>query len=234
MRKIRTNFFYSPRKRETFPSFSNKLKTIRKDSCGTSDFFRKQLLLLVLGTFLLSGVICGVLFARSADYSYLLQLDVLFASNFENRTTQPLNSVFIASFASAFFFLLCDFLFGLSFWGNFIIPIIPFFRGFGLGLTSGYLYAAYEWKGILFYLVVILPGAFLCIFAVLFASKAGMEFSRKLLYFGIFSGKQKQPDLSNLNFKKYIFRFGGYVILSAFASAADMVMAACFAGIFSF
>ena len=40
-----------------------------------------------------------------------------------------------------------------------------------MGITAGYLYAAYGFQGFLFHLAVILPGAFICLIAILIASR---------------------------------------------------------------
>jgi stage II sporulation protein M len=118
--------------------------------------------LVVLSLLLLAGLAVGAVFARNSGADLLERLDFLFAGNFKARATASFLSIFSASFASAFLFIFACFLCGLSMWGIFFIPFILFFRGLGLGLTSGYLYAVYGGIGILFNLVVILPGAFFC------------------------------------------------------------------------
>ncbi len=122
----------------------------------------------------------GAVYSRSAGLRSLSRLDFLFAGNFKARAAQPLVTIFSASFASAFLFIFACFLCGLSMWGAFFIPVIPFFRGFGLGLTSGFLYVTYGWKGFLYNLAVILPGAFFCCLAILAASLEGIRYSRSL------------------------------------------------------
>lgn len=190
---------------------------------------RSNYILVLLALLFLGGMVFGAFFARSAGTGSLEKLDFLFFSNYKTRTTQPVTYVFISSLASSFAFILFCFLCGLSMWGLFFIPVIPVFRGFGLGLTSGYLYAAYGLKGILFNAVVIIPGAYICIFAILYAAREGIQFSKKIASCGVMHEKgYSWPPL-----KEYFTHFGGAVIIAFAAAIVDSLMAVCFSGIFS-
>jgi stage II sporulation protein M len=116
-------------------------------------------------------------------------------------------------------------------WGMFFIPFVVFFRGFGLGLTSGYIYAAYAWEGVLYNLVVILPGALFCCIAILLAAREGTRFSKRMAACGT-SAPNEVMRRSNL--KLYLMRFGAILALSFFAALIDLLLSACFAGLFRF
>ncbi|HEX3017766.1 MAG TPA: stage II sporulation protein M [Caproicibacter sp.] len=181
----------------------------------------------LLSLILLAGMILGSIYARNAGFSALNRLDFLFAGNFKARLSQPFLMVFTASFASSFIFIFACFLCGLSMWGAFFIPIIIAFRGFGLGLTSGYLYSAYSWKGILYNLGVILPGAFVCCFAILLASLEGVRYSRML-------AARSPGSVSGITLKSYILRFGAILGLACAAAIIDTLLSALLGGCFSF
>lgn len=185
-------------------------------------------ILVFLAMFLLCGVVMGALFARSAGPDILKRLDFLFYSDFQSRAVQAPASIFIASLGSTFLFLLACFLCGLSMWGMFLVPVVPLFRGFGLGLTSGYLYAAYGLQGVLFNAAVILPGAFLCVISILLAAREGIYFSKKIAGCGI------SKDPVYLRLKTYLARFGSIMILAFVSAIVDLAMTFCFAGLFSF
>jgi uncharacterized membrane protein SpoIIM required for sporulation len=186
-------------------------------------------LLTALALLLLVGTISGALFAKGADDSVLQKLDLLFASDVKARTVQSSGSAFVASLGSSFFFVMVCFLLGMSLWGAFVLPIIPLFRGFGFGLASGYLYAAYGFQGVLFNAVVVLPGAFLSMVAILLAAKEGMLFSKKALL-----GALRREQEKTLSLKAYAVQFGSILILSAAAAAIDLITTVCFTGAFSF
>lgn len=116
-------------------------------------------------------------------------------------------------------------------WGMFLIPAIVFFRGFGLGLTSGYVYASYAWKGVLYNFAVILPGAFFCCIAILLAAREGIRFSRRMAA----NGTSAQGGVIGLkNLKVYLMRFGTILALAFCAALMDLLFSACFAGLFRF
>ena len=161
-------------------------------------------LLTALALLLLVGTIFGALFARGADDSILQKLDLLFTS------------------------AVC-FLLGMSLWGMLFLPLIPLFRGFGFGLASGYLYAAYGFQGVLFNAVVVLPGAFLSMIAILLAAKEGMLFSKEALLEAL-----RREQSKTLSLKEYAVQFGSFLILSAAAAAIDLITTVCFTGAFSF
>ena len=79
---------------------------------------------------------------RNSDEAMLARLDFLFSSNFQMEG-QTMIGIFAASFVSVFLFLLATLWMGMSLWGTILIPVLPFFRGFGLGVSSGFLYASY-------------------------------------------------------------------------------------------
>ncbi len=183
--------------------------------------------MVLLSFLLLGGMVLGSLYAKNAGYEAIEQLDFLFAGNFKSRTTESYLMVFSASFASSFCFLLACFLGGLSLWGLFFIPAILIFRGFGLGLTSGYLYAFYGMKGVLYNLAMILPGAFLCCLSILAASLEGIRFSRRMA-----AGKRGEKE--NLGIRTYFLRFGIFLAVACAGALLDLVFSVCFGNLFSF
>lgn len=209
----------------------NFMYDIRRSLKSFFDAVRTNYVMVLFSLFLIVGMVFGAFFARNANFSVLSKLDFLFFSNFKTRAVQPLMSVFSASFASSFLFILFCFLCGLSMWGVFIIPAVLFFRGFGLGLTSGYLYAAYGWNGILFYSAVILPGAFICCLALLLAAREGTRFSRRIAFGGT---SNQSGTISRANIRLYLLRFGAILAISFAAALVDLFLSTCFAGMFSF
>lgn len=187
--------------------------------------------MVLLSLFLICGLVIGSIFARNAGETSISKLDFLFFSNYKARAAQPMLSVFTASFASSFIFILFCFLCGLSMWGMFLIPVVVFFRGFGLGLTSGYIYASYAWEGVLYNLVVILPGALFCCIAILLAAREGTRFSKRIAACGT---SAKNGVISRNNFKLYLMRFGTILAVAFFAALIDLLLSACFAGLFRF
>lgn len=181
----------------------------------------------LLALLLLAGMAVGAVVSRDAGFRTISRLDFLFAGNFKARLNQPFVMIFSASFASAFLFILTCFLCGLSMWGAFLLPAIPFFRGFGLGLTSGFLYSAYGWKGFLYNFSVILPGAFLCCIAILIGTLEGIRYSRSLALHKVYAPGGKQ-------IRSYVTRFAAILGCACVAAIVDTLMSAMFGGFFAF
>ena len=198
---------------------------------GILQIFRQQFLLVFLGLFLIAGLILGVIFIRNADYSLLKTLDFVFFSNVKARSAVPVLSIFLASLASSFLFLLFCFLCGLSIWGAYCVPLAPLFRGFGMGITAGYLYAAYGFQGFLFHLAVILPGAFICLIAILIASRESMLFSKKI-HLGRKTEEQEAQPKNNV--RHFFIRFSILTGILIIGALVDVLTTVCFSGLFVF
>ena len=230
----RTNLFFVK-----VPKEHRGAKTVGSRSGGFSSgyrggilqIFRQQFLLVFLGLFLIAGLILGVIFIRNADYSLLKTLDFVFFSNVKARSALPVLSIFVASLASSFLFLLFCFLCGLSIWGAYCVPLAPLFRGFGMGITAGYLYAAYGFQGFLFHLAVILPGAFICLIAILIASRESMLFSKKI-HLG---RKTEEQEAQPKNIVRHFFiRFSILTGILIIGALVDVLTTVCFSGLFVF
>ncbi len=229
----RTNLFFVkiPKKKKCIESSTMDRASIDLVHSEILQILKKQLLLVVLGLFLVAGLVLGVIFIRNADYSLLKNLDFVFFSNVKARSTLSILSIFIASLASSFLSLIFCFLCGLSMWGVYCVPIVPFFRGFGIGIVSGYLYAAYGFHGFLFHLAVIVPSAFICSIVILIAARESMRFSKKICF-------GKQPDQGHTkpknDIRNFCVRFSVLIGILIIAALVDVLTTVCFSGLFTF
>ena len=181
---------------------------------------------------LLAGLVCGAVYAHSANSSLLQSLDFLFMTNLEARLAQGALGTFCACFASDFIFLLLVYLFGMTLWG---IPFVVFtvmLKGFGTGLTAGYLSMTYALSGVGFYLLVLLPGTFLfCFFLAKFSASAFVCSKR----FFISALKKDAPLVSQREQTMHLSsRFLTALIATFTASLLDTVLWTLFAGAFKF
>ncbi len=200
------------------------------------EVIKKNRGLVLLFFTLLAGMVAGSVFARGADSGLLGRLDFLFASNFQMRAAQAWYETFAASLASSFMFVLTAVLLGLSLWGMVALPAVVFFRGFGLGLTGGFLYAGYGFQGVLFYLLVILPGAFLSSVTIVLCVREAMRFSSRLAAGGMRSESKnigRRVDLAD-KLRLYLIRNGVLLIFLVAAALLDMLLTSLFAGAFVF
>lgn len=205
----------------------------RKDKSKTSfiSLIKKYKLLTLIALLLLSGMIFGTFCVGLAEENTIESLDFLFASNFKVRSQQSLFEIFSTSLTSSFVFVALMTLLGLSVWGVLSIPIVPFFRGFGLGLTAGFLYSNYGIKGFLYHLIVLLPGVIISSVAILIHARESLVFSARLM-----SKILPKGNIDRLweRTKLYFLRTGYVLIILAASSLVDMLFTMLFSGYFNF
>ena len=106
------------------------------------------------------------------------------------------------------------------------------FKGFGTGITAGYLFIANSLAGVGFYLLVLLPGTFLfCIALVLFSTSA-FEFSKELFFATVGKNLPKHP--LRRGFANLSSRLLSALIMTFCASLLDTALWTLFAGSFNF
>ncbi len=175
------------------------------------------------------GIVVGTFATIATDKDTLNILDFLFLTNFKARMEQSLIYTFSATLSSSFVFLLMNFLLGLTLWGFLIIPSVSFFKGYGLGLSLGYIYGVYKIKGILFNLLVMLPSALIISVSVILFSRLSMIFSFKLCKSAFI-----KRSVNQILIKNYLVKFAFFIIIIAVGAGVDMLFTALFSGLFSF
>lgn len=191
----------------------------------------KNKLISLLVLILLIGMITGTICAKFANDNLINDLDFLFASNLKTRSEQSMIDTFVASFTSSFVFATTLILMGLSIWGIVFIPFIPFIRGFGLGLIAGFLCSNYGLKGILFHILVLLPGVFISSIGIVLEARESIKLSARMT-----ASLSPHGNISNKwqNLKTFFMRSGYIFIILAISSIADMIFTALFSGLFKF
>ncbi len=186
----------------------------------------------LLNVLFLLGMLLGALFIPKAGTAVLEALDSLFFSNIEARLQSASFATFVASTASSFVFLFAILFCGLSMWGAVIVPVLPVIRGFGLGMTAGYLYGLGT-DGVFYYMAVILPGALVSLLAIQLSAVTAIRFSkrlnraRKLQMSAHHAAFAAQPSTRN-----YLTRLALAACLAIFAALLDMATAFVFSGLF--
>ncbi len=185
----------------------------------------------MLFTFMFAGgMLLGSLSARNADVSLLDKMDFLFTTNLTARLQQPVFATFAASFASNFIFIFFVFLCGLAPWGMVAVPLAPAFKGFGTGLSAGYLFITYGFKGVGFYLLVMLGGTFVFTFALIIECIQAQSLSCKIAKCVFVSGAAGSSV--SVYVRGYLIRSLYLLILTAAAALADMMLWTAFSGLF--
>lgn len=196
-------------------------------------FFKRYGLVAFFIAVLFAGMIIGAVQAGSADESLLDKLNTLFSGNISVREEQTLARTFINSFGTSFMFLALCFCLSLSPFGIVAVPMIMFFRGFGYGISSGFLCITYGFKGLIYYIFVMLIGAFISSLALVYASQYCFDFSKTLL-FSIFGRQYGIGDGLRARLAALVLNCGYMIILIIFASLIDTGLYYLVGGLFSF
>ncbi len=201
-----------------------------KPSDVLPSFFRKYGTVVFFTFVFAGGMLMGSLSAGSADSEMLQKLDFLFTTNLSTRLSQPAFQTFAASFASGFVFILYVFLCGLSPWGVAFIWLSPAFKGFGTGLSAGYLFITYGFKGVGFYLLVVLLGTFIFSFALIIYCMQSQSVSLKIARLIFTAGDNIKPV--SVYVRNYLFRSLYILVLTAASALADMLLWTMLSGLF--
>lgn len=187
---------------------------------------------LLFAALLLIGLVLGAVYSRCADKDTLRSLDFLFTTNLDARLSQGALGTFCACFASDFLFLFSVYLLGVAPWGIPFMLALLCFKGFGTGVTAGWLCLSRGLSGAGFYLLVLLPGTFLfCAALIGFAANA-FAVSKRAFSFSL----SKQTPLSSLREEllRFSARFLSALIFTFIAALVDTLLWTLFAGTFQF
>lgn len=202
-------------------------KALSKIKVPVIPYIKANKLILSFLFCVLLGIILGSLFINTQNETLTNNLEFLFNSNFEARVSQPQIYTFISSITSSFVFVLSVLLMGMSLWGVFLIPPVLLFRGIGIGISSGFLFYAYSFKGLLFSLVVVLPGLLVSCIALLLVSREATYFSTALL-------KAQVKNTRMPSAKTYLMQNLNVFILIVVSALMDVFFSWCFSGVFVF
>lgn len=190
---------------------------------GTVAFFAVSFLI---------GMMFGAIYAKGASQSLYKGLDFLFTTNLSARLTQDFFETFSACFASDFVFMAAVFLLGITPWGIPFIPLVCAFKGFGTGLSGGFLVESHSLSGFFFYLAVLLPGVFL--FSLVLLTQGNLAFyNSKKIFITLFTNNQNQviPRVAMLN---YLQRSLTLLIISFGSAILDTLLWSLLSPLFGF
>lgn len=195
-------------------------------------FVTNNRIFVVLSLLLLIGVLIGAILLNKVDFQTRQYIDLLFLSNFKEGLSKSLIDIFISSLSSTFIFLLLAFFMGLSAWGCILAPLIPLFRGFCIGFSECYMYTTYGLKGIIFNIIIFLPGFLVSSIAILLMSKEAMRISHCFSSSLLFNDNSFNKDQNNI--RLYVLRSGCVIIIAVLSSLLDLTLNFFFARFFYF
>ena len=211
---------------------------MKRTNCIYSELKKFQCLLLsnwqlyLLMILLFLGIALGCMEVKHSSETFDNLLQYIIKDFFTRRAQVPFYKSFLYSFLSSFFIILILFFIGLSPVGFPVILLVPFFRGFGLGIVSGYLYQQYQLKGIAYSLLTIYPYSILSVTALVLCSLESWKMSARLITV-FHHSKFNSLDFSRES-KIYLVRFIFYLGIILISSIFDVVLTKLFSSFFIF
>lgn len=179
----------------------------------------------------LFGIVFGASATKGIPAENLKQLDFLFVTDIKGRLELSSFGIFCSSLSANFLFVLCSFLLSFSAWGAVALPLLCAFKGYGIGVSSTYLFYHYSITGIGFYILVILPGVALFVFTFIISLKESLFGSLGLLRVYLHS---KTESISRKNINAYLYKNFIILIFTCACAVLDMLLWMLFANMFNF
>lgn len=166
-------------------------------------FFKDNKSHLLLSGFFVLGLLLGIYF--NLRFSLFENWNKEYIQEYiSERSGSNFFKITISSFFNSMLFIFLAFSFGGSIFGVFLVPVCVALKGVLYGGVTSFLYSQYGLQGIAFNAVLIIPPAFVFLFAFLFASLEALDFSLTVL-------KLTFPKSVSTNlyfkFKKYSMKY---------------------------
>ena len=218
-------------------TFRNNPKTLRLPDIRQHGRDFRQLLSrygvqAVFAALFLLGLIIGAASGRGFSKETFDKLDLLFVTNIDARMEMNVFNIFISCFVSYFLFLFCIFLSGFSVWGFLTVPLLSALKGFTVGLSSAFVFSQYRLSGIGFYILVVLPGTVLFLFALVRYATCGFRMSFRFFRLSMF-GCEREPEIRT-HIKRFIKKTIFALLSVGGCAVIDMVLWVLFANKFDF
>lgn len=215
------------------PNFAYDAKPYSPFRSNLKNYFRRYGMITFFIVVLFAGMIFGAVKAGTASDDILSRIDGFFSESFISDNTAVPASTFVNSFSISFTFVAVLYCLALSPLGVVLIPGVMFFRGFEYGMSSGFLCVTYGLKGLVYYISVMLLGAFISSLALVYVSQYCIDFSLSVM-FAIFGKQTTDGQPLKAKFGELTLNCAYMIVLIVFASLLDTGLYYLIGGLFSF
>lgn len=181
-----------------------------------------------LSVLFVAGILLGALFIKYENVRYSSLIKEIVLQYIQSKTGQGVFENFIASGSLNILLSVINILLGFSLIGYPLIIWLPFLRGLGLGVFSGYMYSIYKLSGLGYCALLVYPGAVISSFAFIVACCDSCDYSKNAYEKAIRAKGQFEKDETKI----YLFRQFIYIVLCICSSLIEAIFAAVFSGLF--
>ena len=174
------------------------------------------------------GIISGTIIFLVSDDTVaetLFEYFISFTTDFTNKNKPEILSGLILSHIP--YFVVMEIL-GVSVVGIYLIPMITFIKSVGIGMLVTYIYQMFTLKGIEYCLLVLFPGKFILIFAMILLAQNCLITSDNIRL----SAHGNKDRVVELN--KYILRTIFIAMIIIVSSIIDFITIISFSSLFDF
>ncbi|SDN43173.1 stage II sporulation protein M [Acetanaerobacterium elongatum] len=205
----------------------NSLRNSRTYASDVLKFVLRNRLVYGMFALFLVGIAAGSLTVKYCNEPIAGELATVLSGYISKRVEQTFLSAFLSSFTVNFLILFLLFFLGFCAIG---IPFIMFAstaKGFSLGVSIGYLYAACGTTGIWYAVENLVPVSLIASFAIILACASSYKLSG--IYFSLFSNKNESSIA--IAAEAYLTRYIVYTVLIFIAALVDGLCCSLFGGI---
>lgn len=174
------------------------------------------------------GILFGAIFIKHGNENINDKVNEIAEVYIQSKTGQGVLQNFFASVSVNGFFTVINLFLGFSLIGYPLIIWLPFLRGLGLGVFSGYMYSFYKLVGLGYCAFLIYPGAVISAFSFILACCDSSNYSKNAYEKSIRAKGQFEKDETKI----YLFRQFIYFTVCLCSSLIEAVFAAGFSRFF--
>lgn len=173
------------------------------------------------------GIIIGAI-AINGDSTVIQKISELTDSFTLMKSQQGIVENFCNSLSVSALFVFSNIFLGFSLMGYPFVMWLPFLRGMGIGVVTGYLYSIYKFTGLGYCVLTIYPGAIVSTFAFILACNDSCEYSKNAFAKAVRGRGQFEKDETKVYFVRQLIFMG----ICAASAIIDAVFSASFSRFF--
>lgn len=209
----------------------NRTNRYRKDRKRIAGFFIGNWQLIVFFLLFILGIFWGSNIIKSNSQQTQTLFDSVLSKYTAQRSGQTFFETVVNSLLPLAVLLLGVYFLGTTPFGMPAVFLVPFFRGIGLGVLSGYLYATNGLKGIAYCALTVYPPCVVAVTVLILCCVESYNMSSDM--FSLFRKTTRQIDFLS-NFKLYSARFCVFFLITFFSCVLDALLNSGFSHLFGF
>ncbi len=184
----------------------------------------------IFALFFICGIIFGAYFVKQCDIltrDKIVEICTLFI---KNRAGQGITECVLQTASVNLIYTAVNIFLGFSLIGFPLLFWVPFLKGLGIGVFSGYMYSCYKLSGLGYCALMVYPGAVISVFSLILACCDSSVYSKNAFEKSIRGKGQFEKDETKI----YLIRQFIYFIICICSSVTDALLNLFFSSLFNF